>query len=51
MPIITDRKIGYEFKDRNLEFLNQPAFIFHSLLKLNCQSQNEKTKNTTLTMI
>ena len=24
IPIVTDRKVGFEFKDRNLEFLNQP---------------------------
>ena len=26
MPIITDRKVGFEFKDRNLVLLNQPDF-------------------------
>lgn len=25
--IITDRKVGFEFKNRNLEFLNQRIFI------------------------
>ena len=24
ISIITDRKVGFEFKDRNREFLNQP---------------------------
>ena len=32
MSIITDRKVGFEFKDRNLEFLNQPiSFILFSV--------------------
>ena len=29
--IITDRKVGFEFKDRNLEFLNQPDFYISFL--------------------
>ena len=24
IPILTDTQVGFEFKDRNLEFLNQP---------------------------
>ena len=29
ISIITDRKVGFELKDRNLELLNQPIFLFN----------------------
>ena len=33
MPIITDKKVDFEFKDRNLEFLNQPVFYIPFITK------------------
>lgn len=34
IPIITDIQTGYEFKDKNLEFLNQPNFYIPFTTKI-----------------
>lgn len=34
IPIITDAQTGYEFKDRNLEFLNQPITFIPFVVKI-----------------
>ena len=31
---MTDRKVGFELKDRNLEFLNQPIFFIPFTIKI-----------------
>ena len=34
ITIITDRKVGFEFKDRNLELLNQPVSFIPFSIKI-----------------
>ncbi len=41
MPTITDTRVGYEFKDRNLEFLNQ---LMTPCLSLSTKVQLSKQK-------
>ena len=51
--IITDGKVSFEFKDRNLEFLNQPISFIPFVVKIRLPKPkwkiiNIKTKKTHL---
>ena len=48
IPIITDRKVGFEFKDRNLEFLDQPISFIPFSVKIHLPKPKWKNINIPL---
>ena len=45
IPIITDREVGYEFKNRNLEFFNQPISFIPFTIKIHLPKPKWKKYN------